>query len=59
MHGMSQHITVFLIEGYCQHPPTLGECQQSPSTYVKEELTDVAQLLQQPLWDVTLHKHTF
>jgi hypothetical protein len=51
MHGMTQPMGVFHIEGH-QHPPTLGEFQHSPSTFVKEALTKVAQLLQQPLLDV-------
>jgi hypothetical protein len=51
MHGMVQPLGVFQLEGH-QHPPTLGEFQQSPSTYVKAALTKVAQLLQQPLLDI-------
>lgn len=51
MHGMVQPLGVFHIDGH-QHPPTLSEFQGSPSIYVKEALTKVAQLLQQPLLDV-------
>jgi hypothetical protein len=51
MHGMAQPMGVFHMAGH-QHPPTLGEFQQSPSTYVREALNQVAQLLQQPLLDV-------
>jgi hypothetical protein len=49
MHVMVQPMGVSHIEGYCQHPTTLGEFQQSPSTYVKAALTKVDQLMQQPL----------
>ena len=51
MHGFQQPGGVFHMAG-AQHPPTLAQFQQSPSTYVREALDKLAQLLQPTLLDV-------